>query len=450
MNGDRQLRALAALSSVATLTVLLGASGSGSELARAAAAAFAPRPVSVAATVPQADTADTARHGDPSSTHAATAAAPSGNADGAGNASDTIANSEGESSINDEASEDPETTDTADATTATTPGDRTASNIKHIFVITLAGQGYDATFGSGSAATYLNGTLRPKGTLLANFSSLSGSGIADRLAMVSGQPPNAATKAGCTTYSQIPPLTNPDDDGVITATGCLYPNTIVTVGEQIQGRRLTWKGYAEDLDQGPSGGATTCRRPNPDQPDDTIDPRPGDTYATRNVPWVYFRSLIEVANCDSGMTPLATLTTDLATATTTPNFAFISPGSCTDGSHPACADGQPGGLAAADAFLERTVPAILASAAYQQDGLLLITFAGGPGGTDAATNNGALVLSRFATAGSTVSTAYDPYSLLKTVEDLFALPKYLANANDATSFADDVLAAAQPPKPGDD
>ncbi len=95
------------------------------------------------------------------------------------------------------------------------------------------------------------------------------------------------------------------------------------------------------------------------------------------------------------------------------------------------------------------MPTILASPAYQQDGLLVITFAGGPT-AGSPSKNGALLLSRYVTAGTTVDTAYDPYSLLRTIEDLFALPKYLAKANDATSFADTVLAAAKPAVAGGD
>jgi len=35
--------------------------------------------------------------------------------------------------------------------------------VQHIFVIDLENEGYSATFGPGSPATYLNGTLRPEG-----------------------------------------------------------------------------------------------------------------------------------------------------------------------------------------------------------------------------------------------------------------------------------------------
>ncbi len=338
--------------------------------------------------------------------------------------------------------------DASDTPTATTADERKPSNIKHVFVITLAGKGVDATFGAGSPATYLATDLRPKGVLLSGFTSLGSSAIADRIALVSGQPPNPSTSAGCPTFNLIPPLTQPDKDGVIAKDGCVYPNTIQTLAEQLSGRKLRWQAYAEDHDRGPKGSAATCRRPDYDRPDDTTAPRPGDTYAARNVPWVYFRGLIDVASCDSGVVPLSKLGEDLSALAKTPNISYVAPGLCSDGSRGACADGEPGGLAAADAFLRRVVPPILASAAYQQGALVIITFAGSAG--SGPERNGTLLLSKYLQAGGTVDRAYDPYSVLRTIEDLFAIPTYLAKAKTATSFADDVLAAARPVAPGDD
>lgn len=445
MRGDRRLWSLGGLSALATLIVLLGASGSGADITRAAAAVLGRAPASQAA--PATAPADSAR----------TTTSDDSTRDGAA-ATTAAATDPGTTAVTDAASDDTSDDSTEvdagggggggsgpDSTpAATTP----TSNIRHVFLITLAAKGLDATFGAGSPANYLTGELRPKGVLLSGFRSLGGAAVADRIAAVSGQPPNAATRAGCTTYSQIPPLTTPDKAGVIAQDGCVYPNTVVTIGEQIQGARLQWKAYAEDLDQGPRGAAATCRRPTLDQQDDTLEPRPGDTYTARNVPWVYFRASIDVANCDTGVVPLSRLSADLSAVKSTPNLVYVAPGLCSDGSREACSDGAPGGLAAADAFLRRTVPGILASPAYRQDGLLVITFAGAPGGGDDA--NGTLLLSPYLTGGGTVDRAADPYTLLRTFEEIFGIQKYLAKAAGATSLTADALAGARPVQPGDD
>ena len=78
------------------------------------------------------------------------------------------------------------------------------------------------------------------------------------------------------------------------------------------------------------------------------------------------------------------------------------------------------------------VPKILASPAYKKDGLLIVTFgqvnparARRPGRRRrrSATRSkvGALLVSRFVTPGATDAAAYDPYSLLRSTEDLFGL-----------------------------
>jgi hypothetical protein len=79
---------------------------------------------------------------------------------------------------------------------------------------------------------------------------------------------------------------------------------------------------------------------------------------------------------------LSKLEADLASVSTTANFTFITPNVCNDGhdgdgtgaAGKGCVDGKPGGLTTADAFLKTWVPKILASAAYKQDGLLIINF----------------------------------------------------------------------------
>jgi hypothetical protein len=105
-------------------------------------------------------------------------------------------------------------------------------------------------------------------------------------------------------------------------------------------------------------------------------------------------------------------------------------------------DGSPGGLAAADAFLKQWVPRILSSPAYKADGALLITFlSSAEKSPDGPPRTGALVLSRFASSAKTTAAPYDPYSLLRSVEDLFGLTP-LAHANDAKSFAQSALPGA--------
>lgn len=332
-----------------------------------------------------------------------------------------------------------------DATTATPQPTR----IKHVFLIVLAGHGFDAAFGTGSAASYLSGTLRPQGTLLSGYRTLGGAGLPDELAMIGGQPPNAATRADCATYAEFPAGTAPSSGGVVAGDGCVYPNTVTTVADQLTASRRTWRAYVGDLDRGPAPGAggigspkTTCRHPQSNAVDPTLRARPGDGYATRLNPFVYYHSLLDLGDCDANDGALDRLERDLRSAGTTPSLSFIAPSLCDAGAEAPCPDGTPGGLPAADAFLARWAPRILASPAYRADGLLIVAFAGDVApAADAPVREGALLVSRYARPGATVASVYDPYSLLRSLEDLFGL-RPLAKAAHTASFAPTALSGA--------
>jgi phosphatidylinositol-3-phosphatase len=72
--------------------------------------------------------------------------------------------------------------------------------------------------------------------------------------------------------------------------------------------------------------------------------------------------------------PLTRLSAALASASATPNLAFITPNLCHDGHDSPCVDGQPGGLKTVNTFLSTWVARILHSPAYRSGGLLAILF----------------------------------------------------------------------------
>ena len=133
----------------------------------------------------------------------------------------------------------------------------------------------------------------------------------------------------------------------------------------------------------PTRESATCGHPSVGSADNTESEIASDQYATRHDPFVYFHHVIDNASeCNgdvvgfNGDGPVGSsqLSTDLQSAATTPNYVFITPSLCNDDHDATCLNGQAGGLAAADAFLRKWVPVITSSPAYQQDGLLIITF----------------------------------------------------------------------------
>jgi hypothetical protein len=92
------------------------------------------------------------------------------------------------------------------------------------------------------------------------------------------------------------------------------------------------------------------------------------------------------------------------------------------------------------------VPKILGSPAYRRDGALFIVFTATPPASGHASNDhpvrtGALILSRYAKANRTLAGTYGPYSVLRTVEELFGYT-LLVHARNAKSFLAPALPGA--------
>ncbi len=97
--------------------------------------------------------------------------------------------------------------------------------------------------------------------------------------------------------------------------------------------------------------------------------RRADQYATRHNPFVYFHSIIDDTTlCDTHVVSLTALTQDLASPGGGANYSFITPDLCNDGHDAPCANGQPGGLDSADAFLQTWVPQITGTPASARTG----------------------------------------------------------------------------------
>jgi phosphatidylinositol-3-phosphatase len=324
------------------------------------------------------------------------------------------------------------TTGTLGASSSTSPSARA----DHVFVIALTTPSYRAAFGPGSVAHYLNHTLRRKGLLLDGYRTLGGSELPDYLAMVSGQAPNADTRGDCSTYAEFTGSAQAASDGQVPGAGCVYPNTVLTVADQVTAAGKQWKAYLADM------GDSTCVHPNSNAAGDGELPGADSNYDTQHNPFVYFHSLLDLGGCSSNDVGLQHLTKDLRADKRTPTYAFIAPGLCDEPSAGPCPDGSPGGLAGEEAFLKRLVPVILASPAYRQGGVLMVVFAKAPAATGSGpVRTGALILSPKVKAGSTVSTRYGPYSVLRSVEDLLGLTA-LVHAQTAKSFASLALGGA--------
>jgi hypothetical protein len=329
------------------------------------------------------------------------------------------------------------------AATATRP----AALVKHVFLIVLENQSFGTTFGERSRAPILAKELPAQGALLPNFYAIGHSSLPNYIALVAGQAANRDTQLDCPVFSEFR-LTQDtlDAHGQALGRGCVYPPMVKSLPDQLEQKGLTWKGYMEDMGNDPNREASTCGHVPIGSREKSYNAASNDKYAAKHNPFLFFHSVIDdQARCESHIVNLEKLTTDLQSAATTANYNFITPNLCNDGHDPQCIGGGLGGMTAANAFLEKWVPLITGSPAFRKDGLLIVTFDEtdmvGPEGSTACCNEeplagstyppglngpgggrvGAVMLSPFIKRGTVSNVDYNHYSLLRTVEDFFAL-----------------------------
>ena len=318
--------------------------------------------------------------------------------------------------------------------------------VNHVFVIMLENVSFDSAYGPKPIYPYLANKLRPSGLLLNQFYAVAHWSLGNYLAILGGVAPTHDIQGDCTRYREMTDAKSAADGQVTSRQGCVFPKFVPTLAGQLTDQRLTWKGYMQDMGNIPTREQATCGRPSlgPNGADLTQKPAPGDNYTARHNPFIYFASVRDTPACETQVLPLNQLTTDLHSAATTPNFAFISPSLCDDGHDECPAPRNP------DSWLATWIPRITTSPAYKNSMIIILAdeakndsraccmepsgpnlaYPGAPnaalrqadGGGKGGGRIGALVLSPFVRPGSTSSTPYNDYSLLRSIENLFTLP----------------------------
>ena len=168
------------------------------------------------------------------------------------------------------------------------------------------------------------------------------------------------------------------------------------IGAQLDAAGITWRAYMEGM-----GGDCMVN---------------GNRYALKHNPFPYYGN-----TCPPQVVPFTQFDTDMAGDV--PRFVWITPDLCNDGHD--CS------TAVADQWLSQTVPKILATSAWQQNGVLFITW---DEGEDSANHVLTLVIHPN-TITHTSPNPYDHYSLLATIEDRLGLPR-LGQAVNANAMSD--------------
>jgi len=270
----------------------------------------------------------------------------------------------------------PPPTPTPAATPLPTPtpiGSGTLPNFSHVFLIVMESEESTGVMGNNAAA-YIN-TLATGHGLATQYFAVSHPSLPNYLALTAGSTFGIASDC----------------------TGC-YVNA-TNIADQVESSGRSWKGYLESM---PSSCYVGDAYP----------------YMQKHNPFIYYNDVrTNPARCAEHVVPFTQLSTDLVNGTV-PNLAWITPNMCNDMHDCSIATG--------DAWLANVVPGILASSAFQNGGVLFITWDEGESsagccGNAAGGQVATLVIAPNGVAGFRSTIAETHYSLLRTIEDAWGL-----------------------------
>ncbi len=244
----------------------------------------------------------------------------------------------------------------------------------HVFEIVMENHEASSIIGNTSAP-YINSLAQQYG-FAANFYAIGHPSLPNYLALIGGD--TFGITSDCTT--------------------CFVnaPNLV----DQLEGAGKSWKAYMEDM------------------PSPCFVGNSGTLYRQKHNPFIYFDDIRKNAARCNQIVPFTQFATDLQ-KNRVPNYAWITPNMCDD-MH-SCSIG------AGDAWLKTWVTKILASPAWQQNGVLFITYDEGSTTMGCCTvasggHIATVVISPLGKPAYQSAIVYDHYSLLRTIEEAWDLP----------------------------
>lgn len=298
-------------------------------------------------------------------------------------------------------------------------------NIRHVFVVMMENKDYGEVIGNPADAPYINQDVVPQAAYASQYYSAVNHGRGDGNSL-----PNYLWLVAGTNFGINNDHAPFGRQGQILNSQPGPPPLAAALERQ----GISWRAYL-------GGYARGCPLENNPQ-----------HYAVRHDPFVYFRGFTgpdpahPAAGCGPPrLAPMAQLGSDLrAGGAHVARFNFIVPGVCDD-MHDDCigSRGWPDEVEEGDGWLSRTLPAILASAAYRDDGAVFILWDEGnfhDGGPLPV-----LVLSPLVRPGLHAAERFNHSSALRTWCEIFGVapPPALRRAPGGGPRADGSAAAAR-------
>lgn len=269
----------------------------------------------------------------------------------------------------------------------TFPNASTASRIangqiKHIIVIVVENQDYNAIVNS-SEAPYQNQLIKHY-ALAGNYFAVGHPSLPNYLDLTGGT--NGGITSDCSPSSP----------------SCLVYGSNSNIADLLNASGLSWKEYAESM-------PSPCYLSN------------SGNYAVRHNPFAYYTDITKnLFYCDQHVVPMnisdgSGLLNDLRSRNL-PNFSFVTPNVCSDG-HNSC-DSSMTQVKQIDNWLSVVVPKIINSSSFSTTALFIVY---DEASTNPSNQVACILISPFARPGYVSHVQYTHYSLLATVENIFGL-----------------------------
>jgi hypothetical protein len=294
---------------------------------------------------------------------------------------------------------DPATTATAATSSSSASGSSGtggSGGFGTIFTILLENHDYDQVVGSANTP-YINSLIGKYGLATNYQDSMLHPSLPNYLYLITGA-------------KQYPGIIDLDPSG-----NGVFPVDADNLGNQLQLAGIHWRSYQED-----SGSPCNLNG--------------NGLYEPKHDPFLYFKDIQNnAAVCDARNVDYSQFPADLAGGTY--QYMWITPNMTNNGHDPT---GDPvASIKQTDLWLSTEVPKILASTAYQNNGVLFIAWDEGTG-TFGTTDHVAMIVvsPKLKSAGMKVATALSHASYLRTIEDIFGISNKLGAAQNATSLAE--------------
>lgn len=266
-----------------------------------------------------------------------------------------------------------------------TPTGGGLARLKHVFVVVMENEEASSIIGN-PAAPYINNLAATHG-LATDYTAVAHPSEPNYLALWSG------STQGVT------------DDGIYNFSAG------VTLGDQIEASGRAWHVAAQNVPQSCYTGATASGGEDG-----------SGTYARKHEPAISWTSVARNPTRCANIVDFTQFDPDLG------NYWFIVPNLCNDMHDCSIATG--------DAFLARFLPKILASAAYADGGLIVLTWDEGSSRTGGGGKVATIVLSPLGKAGFSSAITHSHYSVVRTIEDAWSMPclAHACGANNLSEF----------------